>query len=238
MAAVCGVPHAAELGVAPLASGSIEIDAQGSPAGVVVSAEHATHGTDFQFETVPVPASNDAATRAEFTLLDGQRDRNGGPLAVLHDGRIPMDEDQPSANFFRAGTDGGRLRLDLGSVIGVKRISTYLWHPNTRASQVYRLYASDGAASGFHAMPRRGTDPESCGWEHIASVDTLAPDGDWGGQHGVSLTNPASGMLGHYRYLLLDMSRTQTREAFGNTFYSEIDVIDAEPLMHIFRFRR
>lgn len=94
VAAVCGAPHAAEPGVAPLASGSVEIDAQGSPAGVVVSAEHATHGTDFQFETVPVPASNDPATRAEFTLLDGQRDRNGGPLAVLHDGRIPTDEDQ------------------------------------------------------------------------------------------------------------------------------------------------
>jgi hypothetical protein len=72
MPVVCGVPHAAEPRAAPRASGSIEIDAQGNPAGVVVSAEHTTHGTDFRFETVPVPASNDAATRAEFTLLDGR----------------------------------------------------------------------------------------------------------------------------------------------------------------------
>jgi hypothetical protein len=227
--AICGLLHAAEPGVAPPTFQRVELDAPLVLAGVKVSAEHSVHGTAFQFETVPVPASNDAATKAEFTLVDGERDRNGGQLGVLHDGRVPTDEDQPSANFFfRAGSDGGRLRLDLGKVIAVKRVSTYSWHPNTRAPQVYRLYASDGTASGFHAVPGRGTDPESCGWKHVASVDTRSQSGDWGGQHGVTITDPGAGVLGEYRYFLFDISRTQARDAFGNTFYSEIDVIDAE----------
>ncbi|TVS13674.1 MAG: hypothetical protein EA424_21190, partial [Planctomycetaceae bacterium] len=228
-AAMCSVLDAAETFVAPPPSRNAEIDAHGVPVGAVISADHDAYGTDFQFKTVPVPARNDAATKAEFTLVDGQRDRNSGPLGVLHDGRIPTEEDQPSANFFfRAGTDGGRLRLDLGSVIAVKRVSTYSWHPNTRAPQVYRLYASDGAASGFNAAPGRGTDPVACGWKHVASVDTRSQEGDWGGQHGVTITDPIASVLGRFRYLLFDISRTQSRDAFGNTFFSEIDVVDAE----------
>jgi hypothetical protein len=33
-------------------------------------------------------------------------------------------------------------------------------------------------------------------------------------------------MVGKYRYLLFDIFRTETADPFGNTFYSEIDVID------------
>ncbi len=68
---------------------------------------------------MPPPANNDAATNAKFTLVDGTRDGNVGDLAVLHDGRVPTGEDQPAANFFcsRAGTDGGRIQIDLGGAI-------------------------------------------------------------------------------------------------------------------------
>lgn len=228
-AAMDGVLDAAQPLDAPPLSPAAEIHAHDVSARIDVSAEHDAHGTDFQFATVPVPVRNDAAAAGSFTLVDGQRDRNSGPLSVLHDGRIPTQEDQPSANFFfRAGTDGGRLRLDLGSVIAVQRVSTYSWHPNTRAPQVYRLYASDGSASGFRAAPGRGTDPVSVGWKLVASVDTRSQEGDWGGQHGVAITDPVAGVLGRFRYLLFDVSQTQTRNAFGNTFFSEIDVIDAE----------
>src|SRR5512136_1466324 len=113
--------------------------APASHAEVRISAEHSPDGSGFEFKSVPRPANNDAATKAEFTLVDGERDRNGGPLAVLHDGRVPTDEDEPAGNFFfNAGTDGGRLQIDLGSVIAVKQVSTYSWHANTRAPQVYR----------------------------------------------------------------------------------------------------
>jgi len=195
---------------------------------VNVSVDHHTAGPSLEFKSMPMPANNDAATTAEFTLVDGDRDRNGGSLAVLHDGRIPTDEDQPSANFFfRAGADGGRLGLDLGSIVAVKQVNTYSWHPDTRAPQVYRLYAADGAADSFVAMPKRGTDPESCGWTLVASVDTRPEDGDEGGQHGVMVGDSANGTLGRYRHLLFDISRTEDRDPFGNTFFNEIDVIDA-----------
>ena len=37
----------------------------------------------------------------------------------------------------------------------------------------------------------------------------------------------SDGALGTYRYLLFDISCTEKNDPFGNTFYSEIDVIDA-----------
>jgi len=37
----------------------------------------------------------------------------------------------------------------------------------------------------------------------------------------------AAGAIGAYRYLLFDVSRTEDADAFGNTFYSEIDVVAA-----------
>jgi Peptidase of plants and bacteria len=199
-----------------------------SHAEIKVAVEHNPDGFAFEFKSVPVPAKNDAATQAELTLLDGERDQNGGELAALHDGRLPTEADQPEENFFfRAGSDGGRLRLDLGRDITVKQVSTYSWHAGARAPQVYQLYVSDGAQGGFNAAPRRGVDPASCGWKLLASVDTRPKEGDAGGQLGVAVTDPDAGVLGRYRYLLFDISRTQNRDAFGNTFYSEIDVIDA-----------
>ena len=181
----------------------------------------------FAFPAVPPPAANDAATAATFTLVDGARDRNGGDLAVLHDGLLPSGEDDPADNFFfRAGTDGGRLRVDLGRALAVQRVGTYSWHANTRGPQVYTLYASDGAAAGFDPAPRKGTDPASRGWTLVARVDTRPKDGDGGGQHGVAVTDSA-GAVGTYRYLLFDIAPTEGRDAFGNTFFSEIDVLDA-----------
>jgi hypothetical protein len=197
---------------------------------VKVLAEKRTEEPPFKFAGVPIPARNDAAAGAQFSLVDGERDRNSGEPTVLQDGRLPTSEDEPSGNFFfRAGSDGGRIQIDLGRVVKVRQVNTYSWHSNTRGPQVYRLYAADGNAAGFQSEPKRGSDPESCGWEFVAQVDTRprAGDGDGGGQHGVSIFS-SEGVIGPYRYLLLDLSRTEDRDAFGNTFYSEIDVIDAE----------
>ena len=47
-----------------------------------------------------------------------------------------------------------------------------------------------------------------------------------GGQYGVSISD-SGGAIGSYRYLLFVTSRNEDRDDFGNTFYSEIDVIDA-----------
>lgn len=181
----------------------------------------------FSFRAVPPPSRVDAATTAQFTLVDGETDPNSGGLDTLHDGEVPTEADQPPANFFfNAGTDGGRLLIDLGEAIKIKEVNTYSWHPGTRGPQVYELYASDGGAGNFNPRPGRGTDPEKCGWQRVARVDTRPKDGSGGGQYGVSISDTA-GAIGRYRYLLFDMSDTEEEDDFGNTFYSEIDVIDA-----------
>lgn len=195
---------------------------------VKVTAERDASTPPFRFKLIPAPGNNDAATKARFTLVDGERDQNGGELDALHDGRLPTEDDQPAENFFfRAGADGGRVTVDLGKRIDIKQINTYSWHGGSRGPQVYKLYGADGAAAGFDVAPKRGTDLAACGWTLVATVDTRTKDGDGGGQHGVSIAETSAGTLGKFRHLLFDMFRTETRDAFGNTFYSEIDVIDA-----------
>ena len=90
------------------------------------------------------------------------RDHSGGDLNVLHDGKLPTEEDQPDRNFFfDQGQDGGRLAIDLGKVIEVKQVNTYSWHPGMRGPQVYQLYAADGSAAGFDAQPKRARTRQS-----------------------------------------------------------------------------
>jgi len=181
----------------------------------------------FKFKNVPAPVRNDAASKATFTLVDGLRDDEGGNLKVLHDGKVPSEENQPGRNFFfDQGEDGGRLAIDLGKVIEVKQVNTYSWHPGTRGPQVYKLYTADGSAPGFNAQPKKDTNPAKAGWRFVAAVDTRPSSGEGGGQYGVSVSDSA-GEIGKYRYLLFDISATEMDDPFGNTFYSEIDVIDA-----------
>lgn len=196
-------------------------------AGVTVTVEHDAFGLGYAFKTVPLPADNDAATRAKFWLVDGVADRNSGGLESLNDGRGPDGEDQPSKNFFfQAGTDGGRIGVDLGRKVSVGRICTYSWHSGSRAPQVFAIYASDGVSAAFLADPKRGADPAACGWQLVARVDTRSGSDEEGGQHGVMVAS-GSGVVGSFRFLLFDVFRTESRDPFGNTFYSEIDVIDA-----------
>lgn len=190
--------------------------------------EHDASGAGFAFKSISLPANNDVATGAKFVVIVGDRDRNGGDLAVLHDGKVPVGEDQPGANFFfRAGADGGRVTVDLGRSISIKQINSYSWHAGTRGPQVYKVYGASGEGQGFESAPKKDVSPESCGWKFIASVDTRPKDGDGGGQYAVAISGSKGEVLGDYRHLLFEISRTENRDAFGNTFFSEIDVIDA-----------
>jgi hypothetical protein len=179
----------------------------------------------FKFNHVPSPSKDDAATKAKLLLVEGEVDGNGAGLSALTDGALPTEEDQPAANFFwNAGTGGGRLQIDLGSVIDIAQVNTYSWHPDTRGPQVYRLWVSDGGDPNFIPAPKTKIDPISCGWKLITVIDTRSKDGNDGGQFGVSITD-ARGSLGRFRYLLFDCFVTETADEFGNTFYSEIDVV-------------
>lgn len=179
----------------------------------------------FKFDTVPPPARNDAATDAKFTIVFGKTDKNADDVDRLHDGRVPDWEDQPLSNFAFAGRETGRLLIDLGHVLDIAQVNTYSWHPGTRAPQVYKLFAADGTEKNFDAKPGRKADPVSHGWKQIAAVDTRPKNDDAGGQYGVS-TFDAQGSLGHYRYLLFDISRTRDTADAVHTFYSEIDVVE------------
>ena len=180
----------------------------------------------FKFKSVPPPAKEDAGHGARLLLIDGELDTNGADLSALTDGVLPTQEDEPAKSlFFNAGTGGGRLRLEFPSVIEITQVNTYSWHPNTRGPQVYRLWASDGSDARFNAAPKGNVDPTTCGWKLITTVDTRSQNADDdGGQYGVSITD-GSGSLGRYRYLLIDCYVTETADDYGNTFYSEIDVV-------------
>jgi len=181
---------------------------------------------EFKFKNVPSPTATNAAAKAKFTIVSGEKDSNGGDVEKLNDGKLPTEQDQPEENFFfDAGTEGGRLLMDLGSVIAIKQVNTYSWHPNTRGPQVYKLWVSDGSHPRFNTEPKETVDPTTCGWQFVTIVDTRPRHGEEeGGQYGVSIT-AASGSLGKYRYLLFDCYVTETADDFGNTFYSEVDVV-------------
>jgi alpha-mannosidase len=165
---------------------------------------------------LPPPQRDDAAANAKITVLGGTIDANSAALHALVDGALPTDPDEPSANvFFRANSWGGRLRFDLGQPIDIAAIRTYSWHPDTRAPQVYKVYASN-----TDSAPASTVDPVTAGWKLIAFVDTRPAKGDVGGQYAVNVAG-----VGTYRYLLFDVFETESDDAWGNTFYSEVDVI-------------
>lgn len=184
---------------------------------------------NFKFSNVPAPAKDDAGAKAKWLLIVGELDPNGADFSALTDGVLPTNQDQPSANlFFSAGSTGGRFRMDLGSVMQIAQLNTYSWHATTRGPQVYLLYASDGANPKFNADPQGYVDPTTAGWKLLAIVDTRQKYGAIGGQYGVSVTD-SSGTLGKNRYLLFDTVATETDDDWGNTFYSEIDVVVKQP---------
>ena len=176
---------------------------------------------EFKFKNLPSPSKDDAASRAKLTLIDGELEEGSAELAALTDGRLPRDEDEPGANvFFRSGSSGGRFRMDFGSPIEIAQVNTYSWHPSSRGPQLYKLYAADGSDPKFNPDPKRGVDPASCGWKFIALVSTLPESAAMGGQYAASVND-----LGKQRYLLFDVYVTELYDNWGNTFYSEIDVI-------------
>lgn len=182
---------------------------------------NSTANREFKFKNIASPSKDDAATNAKLTLIDGDLDGGSAELAALTDGRLPSDEDEPGSNvYFRAGSSGGRFRMDFGSIINIAQVNSYSWHPNSRGPQLYKLYAADGSDPKFNLDPKRGVDPASCGWRLIALVSTPPDDGEMGGQYAASVTD-----LGKHRYLLFDIYVTELYDNWGNTFYSEIDVI-------------
>lgn len=206
-----------ELGVDPRpASNETPVAAARDQITVTVDHNEGAEATKaFKFKTVPSPRPN-AASGASFSLKEGdEADSNSGSPDVLHDGELPDSEDQPEANFFfQAGSKGGGLMIDLGKVIAIKEVNTYSWHADTRAPQVYKLYGCESS-------------DDAKGWKLITDVDTRTQFGAAGGQYGVRVA-AGDGIVGRYRYLCFYMARTEDADDFGNTFYSEINVVEGD----------
>ncbi len=194
--------------------GNLEIVAERIPN------ERAT--TAFNFTQVPKPSATDAATFAQFSLI------TSGPqwkIRNLNDGRVPDGQDSPEENFcFNDGNYGGRFLVDLNKDTDIAQINTYSWHTSDRGPQLYKLYARDSSAGDFDRAALAIGDPTEQGWKYLAQVDTRPKSGPPGGQYGVSIT-ASHGDVGRYRYLLFDCHRTEETDRWGNTFYSEIDVV-------------
>ncbi len=193
-------------------------------AGAEVKAEYSNGRTHFQFEAIPLPAVNDAGATGRWKILAGRVDVNSGGLDSLSDGRVPINEDQPSENlFFAAGTEGGLLALDLGEPREISEIVTYSWHSDSRAPQVYSIYGAAGSEEGFAFPSSRDTVSTSTGWMKLADVDTRQPD-RVGGQQAARIAD-SMGPLGRFRHLLFVVSATDKGNRFSHTFFSEIDVV-------------
>lgn len=191
-----------------------------------VRSGHDSGDVRFAFAGIAQPSMSDAATSARFEVISGKPDGNSAALSVLQDGDVPHNADDPRQNFFfQAGTQGGRILVDMQRSVAVEQVNTYSWHRKERGPQRYTLYGASGKRDNFDPRPGEGVDPRSCGWVKVAEVDTFAGDDKAGGQYAVSVggrMNP----LGSLQYLLFDIRPGSDKGPFNNTFYSEIDVVE------------
>lgn len=179
----------------------------------------------FKFDNLPAPSDTDAGNLARVTLLGGNQDRNGQPAQALVNGQLANSSDDPRNCFFFQG-EGGRVMLDLGREIDIQQVNSYSWHPNERSAQVYTLWAATDDARAGRLRRTGDNDPQQYGWTKLADVDTRQSAAGKPGQVGVSIAEGEGQRLGKYRFLLLDIKKSQPDHRFGNTFFTEVDVVD------------
>jgi hypothetical protein len=128
------------------ASGTLAVHAQAQTVTVGSTRVLIDHNSNahanpwFYFGDAPRPSTNDAATGATFSILEGEPAPRSGGLDALRDGKLPSGADRPDQNFFfKNGTDGGLVRVDLGQVISVQTVNTYSCHPSKRPAVLASL---------------------------------------------------------------------------------------------------
>ena len=188
-----------------------------------LSTDQAT--VEFKFPNVPSPSATDAGNLAALTAAPRRRFFKHTDIFALHDGKLSTNWDDPERNFYFS-TGGGRVLVDLTRNIDIQQVNTYSWHPNTRAAQVYTIWGANEDVRDLNRSPDAQTDPATVGWTKLGSVDSRPVMQGEGGQVGVSIADSNGGTLGRYRYLLLDIEPTNSRQRYGDTFYCELDVVD------------
>lgn len=191
-------------------------------------------GMRFLFASIPRPAVDDVAADGVWRVIAGRPDRNSGGIRCLSDGEIPRNSDDPRANLFlAAGSSEGLIALELPQTVEIQQVVSYSWHTGGRVPQVYTLYGATGGEPGFR-FPAAVQDVASLtGWSRLATVDSRSA-GVAGGQHAVQISAPA-GSLGQFRHLLFHIRSADPADRFGQTFFSEIDVVSgaAEQLRRV-----
>lgn len=175
----------------------------------------------YLFNNIPVNTASDLANGI-LPLIVGSVPAASGGAVKLTDGVGAVLPDDPANNFF--WNDNSPLPLvisfDLGSIKAIGRVNSYSWHHGNgvRAAQDYNLYGSTGTAIGFN--PANLASP---GWTLLTHVDSEVPGGQGAnaGQQGVSVSD-TTGLLGNFRYVGFGVNAPF---GFGNTFYSEIDIV-------------
>jgi hypothetical protein len=191
-----------------------------------IDIEYSRGGSDCKFERISGPVTGDIGEVGKLDIVSGFEDPRDGGLSLLNNGQIVAPSFSPDKNFFFQYSDGGRLLLDLGRIAKIIRINTYSQNRFDRGNQVYVVYSSDGTSKNFNAKPARRIDPEKAGWKRVAQVDTCSFGKNKSWLCGVSISD-SDGSLGKFRYLFFDISASENKDAFGNTFFSEMDVVDA-----------
>lgn len=139
-------------------------------------------------------------------------------LPRLNDGRSAVNGDDPANSTWFDTKEISRVLLDLGTPRELARINVFSWHSGALSPQRYTLWASDG-----ESVPNPDPADLSRGWKKLAEVNTTSL-GE-GGKHGSSI-NGRDGIIGRYRYLLLELVPNKP-EWSRSGFLSEIDVYAA-----------
>ena len=215
--------------------------------GAVAIIESGDGTAAFKFPTIEPPSDHDYADasqkHATVRLVEGKVGPDSGPVDVLLDGRGQSKADAPRESFFFYDNFAGKILVDLGKPVLVRKINTYSWHVyekaplghdmrDVRATQRYALYGYSG-----DTPPPAAGDPASHGWTLISRVDTdefftVPPVTNRPPQQGVSITGN-NRKLGRYRFLLWAVQPTHAESftsspemppADQNTFFGEFDV--------------
>lgn len=210
------------LGAFVVCSGNVLLGAQST--NIVISLDRTTH--DWSDLAMGGPSADDDADtsrnrRALVSYVPGYGKPHADAGAVgtglprLNDGKFAIRSDDPGNSTWFDTKGNSRVVLDLGARLDLARINVFSWHAGPLSPQRYTLWAADGDVA-----PDAKPADLSQGWKKLAEVDTgLLGEG---GKHGSSL-NARDGLIGRYRYLLLDLPANKP-EWSRSGFLSEIDV--------------
>jgi len=114
--------------------------------------------------------------------------------------------------------------LDLGPRGGIKEVNTFSCPGQAEGRKCTGSTQRWPAADFTRSTQTPAPDPATCGWTLLAAVGYPPQERRPGGLHGVLDRNPG-GATGHVPVLAFDIVRTEDADPFGNTFFSELDVI-------------